>query len=834
MMCDERGLSPTLDKLVIQFNKALDMDLQKLPVTDGVERLNDSWMILGYFDAMQIYPLPAGQNEQERDNWLKAIWSHNIKLSEKLDGSYYIHPFHIMADLSAPERQKEYKQFWDMDKNCLFVTLTQGALKPNGSETYTADELEECIRRHLSTAETDVSCVFYRTLELSDLVIIWKADAITEILKQIQTIYYQPFIGDMNSFCGISYRALKEKAASHPDEPCKPTIPLITMRFAAKHTGKLKRVFDELKKYIASKPYFVTGTEDIHVIWKDISEGDFYRALHHCFLTEVNNAEFRAAFKDAFCEVQTHVGIPDADVSPGEKDEPMGPSRLTIKCQKLFDGFRNVIPKERNSDNDCDYSWMKTVRSQLNAMLDMSRSYVVDGLCYLALDGVSLFCEEVEDLLSKDRPLTSNELEGIQRFVRGWGILIEQAGRADGRFTQLPGFSPPLYDIPSSLLEFYLAFTKRCGNILQAGGSDRNRFAMLMAPKLCRRIKVETIFDFKKPPCPRLLYVDIPLDTLYDPFTVLCQLVHEISHFCGEIWRNRRDRTNKFLAICAYELAAALAMETKGTIADIKEDLDSKCPKEEYYLADLTEAASNAILQLVENDKKFIEWMETSRSKIKFAQPWQEYQWKNWCIAHRAIILSGYSEGPLYQTISVISGLFKECYADVSMIRTLDLSLTEYLNLIEREIRLYDNALDDHKQPDDDINIEGYYVLVQRWTAVCRAVFGGISRCSLPENERLKTFYKHLSHCSNYLDGDLEAADAIHAPYLNAESLNLLIQYLGLCNSQMQSGFPCDDDAGEKLIQLRNAFENIARKHVVGCKDCSCIVSDYEKGLLHI
>ena len=71
------------------------------------------------------------------------------------------------------------------------------------------------------------------------------------------------------------------------------------------------------------------------------------------------------------------------------------------------------------------------------------------------LDAAKLFCSEIKKTTSDDgTALTARQMEDIQRFVRGWGTLMEQATKMDGRFLQMPGFSPALCEIPAKLLEF--------------------------------------------------------------------------------------------------------------------------------------------------------------------------------------------------------------------------------------------------------------------------------------------------------------------------------------------------------------------------------------------
>ncbi len=840
------SLEKRLDKLVIQFNKALDMNVteEQLPTLEGIHSLGGPWLTLGYFDTMQIYPLPKTQEKGEKSNCFKDIWNHSVNLSSTLNGHYYVHPFYIMADLTMDSKQEQYTDFWKREKTYLFVSLIQGAML-DGETWLDLANLEQRVCDVLEKHCGDVSYAIYHTLELSDLVVIWKSNSIDAVLRQLQILYRLPFIGDLNTFCGIDYTPLKKMYNPHealewtgklPDE--KATIPYVAMRLVTKDPEKPMLVFQELERYNL-KPYFVTGTEDLHVIGVDIKDLEFCRMLHHCFMIEEHNSQFRKIFQEAFREVDTHVGIFDTPFDVEHDLKRTAKSQLTQCCQNLLNKFGKIRPEDGSQWKGCDFSWMKAVRNQLNELLDMSQNYVVDGLCFLALDSVSLFCERLQILLENRDSFTSKEVEEIQRFVRGWGILVEQAGRADGRFTHLPGFSPPLYDIPSTLLEFYLAFVKQCELLLQDGGSDSSEFAMLMVPKLCRRIKVETILNFEVPPCPRILYVDIPLDMLYDPFTVLCMLVHEISHFCGEIWRYREHRAEFFKKISAYELATILGMDTEEAVKEILKNIKEICKNGSNYLEDLKNDIYDAMEFLVKDDDTFSTWISLCEKSLTFNPQWEVGAWKNYCIANRAAVLNGYANGSLYQAIELIYELFRECYADVSMIRTLELDFSDYLNLATNELRLYKKWL--KTGSDKKIEPKDFYVIVQRWTSVCLAVFGKVSFWKDPQednkdkkDECLIELYKHMENCAKYIESiDDQPLDSQWDNYeLNAETLNQIVLYLKLCNNNMRRDFPCNAIMGKRLKELQEAFTSAARNHTIQCRCCRTLVSDYESRLL--
>ena len=818
-----------LDRIVVRFGKSLNMDVSQhnLPPINGVEPLGESWLSLGYFDTMQIYPLQVNSKKGESGNWLRAIRKHNISLSESLDGNFYAHPLHLFEDLSDEKKEKKYKDFWDRESSYLFVTMIQGT--PKESKAINSDALERDIGKRLGSTQSTVDYVFYRTLELSDLVVIWKANTMLAILQRVQELFYQPYIGDLNTFCGINYQQVEKKALHNENY----TVPHVAMRFIIRDVSLAEKTFQKISDLVPTRPHLVTAIEDIHAVWQDMKEYELCRILYRCFIAGSEYDELRRMVKDAFWETETHIGIDLEPYPSGLKPRSVLDSPMTQKCRALYDMFARIVPSGRTEENEQYYSWMKTVRGQLNEMLDMSRNYVVDGLCCLLLDSVSLFCKEVQGRLTRSACLTSDELEQIQCFIRGWGLVMEQAGRMDGRFKRQPGFSTPLYDIPSSLLELYLAFTKLCGQILQNGGMDRCSFAVLLVPKQCRRIKVKPIFDNPSPSCSPILCVDIPLDLLYAPFTVLCQLAHEISHFCGNTLRCREERKDTFLYICAYEIATALGLETLDSINKIKNDLSGEIGNslnndETLYLKPFKNNMCSAIWKLLNDDQQFESWMNICEKGLKTTEPWQIYSWKEWCLAHRAILLSGGKRGHIYQLIEKFSELFRECYADISMIRMLELSAAEYFALVEQEIHLLYKPLLEADEIPQGVNLSGYYMIVQRWTIVYEAVFGTVSQIEISEKAYLKKFKEDLIQCEKFILGSLEDDNAIKTQFLNAQSLLLLKCYLEICDGELRKTALLTGGTGGDVQLLREAFNQIARNYVIACPSCNKMVAKYE------
>ena len=249
---------------------------------------------------------------------------------------------------------------------------------------------------------------------------------------------------------------------------------------------------------------------------------------------------------------------------------------------------------------------------------------------------------------------------------------------------------------------------------------------------------------------------------------------------------------------------------------------------ETLYLKPLKNNICNAIWKLLNDDQKFEEWMKICEKSLKTTEPWQIYSWKEWCLAHRAILLSGGKQGHIHNLIEKFSELFQECYADISMIRMLEVSAKEYIGLVEQEIHLLYKDWLEGTENSDKVNLNGYYMIVQRWTIVYEIVFGTISKIEISEKAYLKKFMEDLILCEKYILGSLKDDNAIKTYFLNAQSLLLLKRYLEICDGELRKIPLLAGDTAEDVQLLREAFDLIARKYVIACPSCKKIVAKYE------
>lgn len=795
---------------------------------DGIS-IGEPLITLGYFDAAYIY----GLGEQGD---VKELERHSNALASALDGKVYYHPLYIIR-YGEPQNA-----FWEANANFVMITMVHDLARNHKSSEDVKNSvrrLEELLERELNKAGAAVPAhVIYRTMDLSDLVILWKTDAIENVMSALFLLHKTNCVGHFHTIFGAPHELVR-----HPDRyKGSERLPLVTVHATAKNFNSVCSILDAaeecLNAYesIVFPRYWLTGHEDVAIPLKDLPMRVLLRLLDFWLNNEQSLAKAvfdvttqigvnfppsdepaqnggNTGLTDSCKKIQERSlaeavfdGTPQIGVDfppPGEPAQNGGNTGLTDSCEKIQERFQNINWDEKR------YTWVKPVRELLNSLVSMSGNCVLDGFCYLILDGVSDFCDKLTDFCTDGRAALDRldrDEENIQRSVRGWSLLVDQVVRTDGQFVQNPGYGPLVFNMPASLLEFYLAFTNRCMDYMQYEGGVYKHH-ILLVPQLCRRMKTRKVFA-DPPPCERLLYVDVPLHDLYNPFTVLCQLCHEISHFCGGSARSRDSRYQVFLGICAYLAAYVMELGSDDVVREIARMLDREIPEEKrHYMEDLCPAAETILCQQMGVDPIYRDRLQ--RMYVEGRDPYiglQEIQANSryWASFTRKLDFEGF-----IRMVNFGAQLCVECYADVSMIWTLTLTAREYVSLFDQEMRYVRNS--QYSQRD-------LANLLQRVGAVAMTLYDGAELEKLLDDEEnvndpLSLRAGLVKYCAAVRENRLEDLFDDPQDFLPVHVCNLLMDYLRICLGKMKAR---QDD--ENLREIRDLFDEAARKGNI-CSD---------------
>lgn len=827
------------EHMVLCFGKALNSDI--IPFLKGKEK-HSLWAALGYFDTLEIYNLQ--ERCGEKPGWIEQTYLDDIRVSREVNENAYYHSFHILSDLTNTAKADRYNDFFKNESPFFFVTLLQGRM--DSSDIFAPDlemKVDDYIKLSInelvsigelvSSVADSLRWVIYETLDLSNLVVLWKSSSLNAVLKIVDRLHSSCLVGDLHSIPCIRVDIIekwgKEDLSTQINEE---KINQLTIGYLVGNMEKALMFFSGMPNLIDENPKMITGIEDFKSVEEDVDIDGLIRTLNYRLFGK--GAQY---FREAFIESEIHLGI---DHSGSVSSTPRQ-SRLVKCCKNLQTQYRfarNIWDRFLKEDG-IDDDWLMVASKLYNGLSNMSQNAVEDGFCFLVLDSVSMFCKKVKMPTEK---VDSRYLNNIHKFLRSWASLMEQAPKIDGRFLQHPGVSPVIYHIPALLLEIYLAFTSMCGQAMQSGSSDNAHFALLLVPKLCRRMKVDVVFH-ENPPCDRLLNVEIPIHLLYEPFSVLCQLCHEISHFCGDSWRLREQRVEYFSHVISFELAYELNLIHEGTIKLIFDDLYNNMPAGELnYLIDLYTTCMETIRKILTDEDIVTRWIDVAFCRDS---PLHKYANQVSVIARarelKTAFESSLSESPQGNFFEIMQDyyyLFNECYADVSVIHVLNLSLEEYISLFTHELLVNRAIFDD---------ADDYYRVVERCALVLNTIYGiyGSNSCAKFEDikagnvfpQKLHKFLDDIWECSTFLFNRTALTDEqmqnLSGYFNSRDSIKYVREYLGKCYNKMKESERHNKLQKDELDKFRIIFDNVARKQFLLERICFRMLADYRESIIN-
>ena len=731
-------------KIFNEFSSALSEEIK-----GNVE----NHIALGEYDGVISFKLDDDKNT------LKSIANTNKILSEKIKDSIFYRPLYLTFPKSK-EIDSLIDRFWECDYSFFFVTIVHTKHCCVGSEY--KDKIRDIVIEKIDKIK-DKNPIFseprflyrvYYSLDLSDYVIVWKSNEPYYVLEAIRYIYETTdIIGYTNTISSIPYKNLKE-LSDYPFQIGKEKFSVEIKAVANSYNQACyvhKRILDamtnsdsdnvinkegETEETIESKKtlsYFTFGNEDYLGFFNNITPDIFYRLFTNILKTD--------KFKDAILSLNTTIAIEGYNETTNNKDfeidsieaissakkssEELHDFCVEIK-DKIFEFFSEN--EELINNNQSEFHWQKSVSELLVLLENMSKSAVFDGVCFLFLDSINLFYSFLCYLKKKATSETElrmlfmeNELN-IETFIKEWDRLSEHVVSIDGTFQRTPGYESLNYNMSASIVEFYNAFTQKiiyynkCIDDVANENAYLPNLASFVVPKMCRRFKTQQwFFDDRK--ADSLLFVTIPLSRLYDPFFIITSLTHEISHYCSDALRLRKERLDSFILSVSTLICHKLSLFSNETIIECKKTLTELFKKSDYfsssnvyYLIDAKAQIKNCVFALLENtdnlkriydkyihDLKSTDENELSNEQKKiildshdFALQVCRNSLRMICLPYDKLTSSKSGFVSLYSEIDEIASIYKETYADCMMVYILSLSPIDYIKAAFLDISLFE------------------------------------------------------------------------------------------------------------------------------------------------
>ncbi len=530
-----------------------------------------------------------------------------------------------------------------------------------------------------------IECVFYDSLELGDVVGVFKGNSIWAILHIQRWLYESEHVSDAYSYCGVHYNLLSRKEIPECFKRNLPTTTLdyVETRFSVRDVHK---AWDFLSQQ-GTDNYCVTGTADALLHYKSISEVDFLEKI--CQI--VHNDQMY----DAFSDIITRIGLanrkpPTVSTNTTSTHKPNEPIQLS---NELISWLTERYKESNHPEGEIYVHSLEKLVSSLNAMLSNS---VMDDLANLMDDGIKALIKQLE--YYKENDYWNNIVGGLlQEFLDQWSSTMNEILHLESQLFQHPELIPVRFYIPAMILQFQKCILSTAVEAICNIDSPQNcKYVPIILPKSQPNTSTKAIFDPKKfleYPQNSPLCIYLPIHMLYHPYRISLILCHEIAHYCGDGIRLRELRSETIKKCISFYTASRM-IATMGLVQKNAEDDKiilsqvGKCAdKIEYYFGHIIKDIQNVYLDDIINAmSQDIEPLITSPQVLNDIV---EILLDGWSLNEQfrvcdSIKFEGYEK---YADLVLscqehldfcLSSLLRECFADVVMILLSNCTFNDY------------------------------------------------------------------------------------------------------------------------------------------------------------
>ena len=716
-----------------------------------------SYVALGDFDGLYVYKVSANEGE----NLLETVFSETSRITKTLKGGLFYHPRYIVYRYTPGNADEaDLNDFWQDEEanphNFFFATTVYLNHHEIDYDTKEASEQKiiDCInteQRDLLSrgAENKFKYIIYNSLDLSDFVILWKAVNVTPVLHALNTLYADSGVevGFTNTVCALPYQNLQNQASlDDTKERISQTesVDGMTVRVVSKDYRKLMEIKDALlqlenrnrtNQSLKGRHLFAIGSDDYLGIFDGVDTRILYEYAYQMIQL------FQADVGQHIASINTTIGVtcrspvpgsamPEGEdsvpkemnypaasngVSPGtNKESPQSGGELNPAtefvglmdiCKRVHD--RLVKIAQENSEIFLNHPWINNAIELSNLVMNMSNSHIFDSVCFLVIESMHSFVRWVEEQLKQnaDSNYFTQRLNPLNFYVNGLNQLMDSVVRADGMIVATPGYDPMIYNMPIAIVEYCGAYFKTVSRFFAAtdGTVAPQEVSCLLVPTLCRRIKTLDMFSSNRSEN-SMQYLEIPVESFCDPFSIITALTHEAAHFYGDKCRRRKSRKEAFVECIAEAICCALGVYTKvsaqflsATMLDCLrwgETAETPASEKILYLRDVAFKSQKIVLAFIQSKSNYVYFRNLYIESLEECERTEEQK------TQTDILIEQRVQGLLYEReersavgiVEDIFDLFYEGYADVAMIYTLKMSFAQYLRMLSSEFKFFEGA----------------------------------------------------------------------------------------------------------------------------------------------
>lgn len=578
---------------------------------------DSSYSSWGYYDGFDIrIPDVSYTYENKKEiSLLTKMHSESRKIITELQGFYGVQIIGLLRN----QYNKTYEQFIENYKCKKYPYFGIGFVMMNDKLQY--DVLQKKIEEE-NQKQNELQILVMQTFDTMDAVVLIQSNCLRELEKCLRTlenisqiVYLYTIVGVAQSYLNICSEKKIEWKWNERDCNIEKKIPLLTLKIASENPKKIRTIIEsksimetDINKYFKEADFkYMHGHHNVFIQFRNIPvKFLIFLLLPNGLLSHENEL-----FGTSIYNIETDC-LYDFDIADGERGQD---TQVTDDLPELLtDMYIKTVQKYLENENN---TYLHNLVLILNALSQFEHFRMARDVYYLVFRAFNNFLMEFDKLSREKNDEKIDELNvEITKMIGYINSVVTQSIHTDQNFLTIPGYSGTSFWLPIKLTIYYQELAYKIVKIYR---EKKHQYDVMLVPELETKpyTKEKRIEDSEN--VIHTIIVKFGQRMLFQP-SLHIVLIHELSHYIGEEYRQRILRKNKMVELMAFLTVKLLF---KGVIQEngsIQKEIDSyitsvqekigafylrkinkKCSND-YYASDIAKALQSAACKEIYSD----------------------------------------------------------------------------------------------------------------------------------------------------------------------------------------------------------------------------------------
>lgn len=580
---------------------------------------DSSYSSWGYYDGfdIRIPDVSYTYASKKEISLLTKMHSESRKIITELQGFYGVQIIGLLRN----QYNKTYEQFIENYKCKKYPYFGIGFVMMNDKLQY--DVLQKKIEEE-NQKQNELQILVMQTFDTMDAVVLIQSNCLRELEKCLRTlenisqiVYLYTIVGVAQSYLNICSEKKIELKWNERDCNIEKKIPLLTLKIASENPKKIRTIIEsksimetDINKYFKEADFkYMHGHHNVFIQFRNIPvKFLIFLLLPNGLLSHENEL-----FGTSIYNIETDC-LYDFDIADGERGQD---TQVTDDLPELLtDMYIKTVQKYLENENN---TYLHNLVLILNALSQFEHFRMARDVYYLVFRAFNNFLMEFDKLSREKNDEKIDELNvEITKMIGYINSVVTQSIHTDQNFLAIPGYSGISFWLPIKLTIYYQELAYK---IIKIYREKKHQYDVMLVPELETKPYTKEKRIEGSENIIHTIIVKFGQRMLFQP-SLHIVLIHELSHYIGEEYRQRILRKNKIVELMAFltvkflfkgviQENGSIQKEIDSYITNVQEKIEAfylrkinkKCSND-YYASDIAKALQSAAWNIIMADSK--------------------------------------------------------------------------------------------------------------------------------------------------------------------------------------------------------------------------------------